>query len=856
MRMISRFWFLVFVFIPLFVSAGGEMEDLIYNRCIDCHDDALKKGGLSFDSLDFEIHSKNAEIWKKALEQVDRGFMPPANKSQPDPEEREAALLDLESKLVAHYQSQPGHETVLRRLNRSEYRNTIRDLLHLNLEGWDPTTDFPADQLSHGFASDGETLVTSGFLLRQYLEAAEKVVEEAVHFEDKPEVRVWDMKPPFDRTTGYQTGGEARYYQKRKETQPYQSIIQRIRGIPKMGYHPLDDLREGVPESGWYHIRIQAEAKHRYALDQSKFTRFPSLWDETEPIRLAMFSGTLQGIDPENKEAQTYAATHEQSGERHLATWDLPDDKLVWVECQVWLNEGQFPRLGFPNGPSDSNYRVLNYFKDNKEELLDEEGLARVAEEKGSNNLFMWFESPRIRLHQIEVQGPLNETWPPKSHQSIFGPESYDSDRCEEVLLSFASRAWRRPAEVEEISPLAELVKSAEVKGLSAEEAIQEGLKAVLCSPEFIYREEEEAELEDHEIASRLSYFLWASMPDDSLLEKAGKGELSEPNALRAEAERLLADARSEAFVTEFLDGWLHMRKLGSMAPDVRKFSIYYHDELEPAMRKETQLFFLHLLRSNGRVREFLDSDYTFLNKELAMHYQMAPEVVAEAQGEAIPGLSASHLRVDGAGDAPSMRFARVALEDRRRGGLLGQASVLTLTANGVDTSPVIRGVWLLENILGTPPSPPPPNVPAIEPDIRGAKTIREQLQKHRESSACRSCHAHIDPPGFALESYDAIGAWRGHYKLGNASPAVDSSGEFAGHEFADAIAFKELLLERERAFARNLVEKLFMQALGRELVVTDRPYIRQVVDGAEADGYRLGDLVLGCVESGLFRQK
>lgn len=842
--------------LPAFLGAGEKLEDLIYNRCIDCHDDALKKGGLSFDALEFEIDANNADTWKTVLVQIDHGFMPPAEEEQPEPAEREAALLDLESQLIAWQATQTGHPAVLRRLNRTEYKNTIRDLLHLNLDASDPTTEFPADQRHHGFASDGETLVTSSFLLRQYLEAAEKVIAEAVHFEPKPEVQRWDMKPPFDRTTGYQTGGEARYFQKRKEPQPYQTISQRIRGIPKMGYHPLDDLSQGVAQSGWYRIRIQAEAKHRYALDQSKFTRFPSQWDETEPLRLALFTGTLEGIDPGNKEALTYASTHEQSGERLLATWDLPDDELAWHECEVWLSAGHFPRLGFPNGPSDSNYRLLNYFKDNKDDLLDQEGLARVAEEKGSNNLFMWFESPRIQIHQIEVEGPLNETWPPPSHVAIFGKAPYTSARAEQVLIDFAGKAWRRPVTAIEVAPILELVRLSEGNGLSAEDAIQEGLKAVLCAPEFLYREEKGDALTDYEIATRLSYFLWASTPDKTLMSLAEAGRLKNKETLRNQSERLLADSRSDAFVTEFLDGWLRMRQLGSMAPDVRRFSVYYHDDLEAAMRKETELFFHYLLRTNGRIRDFLDSSYTFANKELAGLYGVTPEVVAESQIESISGLDTRLIRQDGVGHAPSMNFAKIPLQDRRRGGLLGQASVLTLTANGVDTSPVLRGVWLLENILGTPPPPPPPDVPAIEPDIRGAKTIREQLQKHRESTTCRGCHAHIDPPGFALENFDAIGAWRGNYKLGNASPAVDATGSFAGQEFADVVEFKELLVSREEAFARTLVEKLFLHALGREMEVSDRPHVRKIVEEAAAKGYRLQDLVLGCVGSELFVRK
>ncbi|WP_075089265.1 DUF1592 domain-containing protein [Verrucomicrobium spinosum] len=313
-----------------------------------------------------------------------------------------------------------------------------------------------------------------------------------------------------------------------------------------------------------------------------------------------------------------------------------------------------------------------------------------------------------------------------------------------------------------EVAPLLALVMQAEQSGMSAEAAIQEGVKAILCAPEFLYREEKASQLTGYELASRLSYFLWSSMPDEPLMKLARSGEIARPEVLRREALRLLADPRSEAFVEEFLNGWLDLRKLGTMAPDVHKFATYYDNDLEPAMRMETRLYFRQLLHTNGPATRLLDSDYTLVNLDLARLYGMSPEVVSKNLATAVPGLTPQELVPDGAGHAPSLGFTQVKLTDRRRGGVLGHASVLTLTANGVDTSPVIRGVWLLENILGATPSPPPPNVPAIEPDIRGAKTIRDQLMKHQASGSCRSCHRQIDPPGFALENFDASAAGGG----------------------------------------------------------------------------------------------
>ncbi len=842
-------------------AQAGDLKEFVSAHCFDCHDNATRKGKLSLESLGPEITAANAKEWLKALEQIERRTMPPADEDQPTPAARHAAEVALESKLVAYARTLPERPTaVLRRLNRVEYRDTIRDLLQLNMGSFDPTRDFPDDNRVHGFASNGEKLVTSSFLLRQYLKAAEQAIGRAVHFEPKPETQRWELLPPFDRTTRGFIGSESTYFKKvAKQPQPYQTIHECMGGTPKGGYHPIDDLRGGAPVSGWYTIRIRAEAKFRQAdLDLAKF-HFPLGFDPSEPIRLSVFTGTLEGIDPENKEVVDYAATHQQYGERHLATWDLPDDQPVWLECRVWLDRGYFPRLGYPNGPTDANNRLFQYFRENRYTLLNKEQLARFEEDaaRGDNsNTPMWFESPRILVSKIEMEGPHNDVWPPASHRVVFGDQPYRSGAAGEVLRNLATRAWRRPVTVEEVAPLVQLVKAGEKSGQLPEAAIQQGLKGILCSPEFLYREEKGATLSSYEIATRLSYFLWASMPDERLMQRAAKGELNRPEVLREEAARLLTDARSDAFTDEFLNGWLALRKLGTMAPDVNRFSVYYRDDLESAMRTETRLYFRQLLHTNGSIDQFLDSDYAFINRNLAKLYGFDPKLVELAAGQPVEGLRPEDLVPDSDGHARSLGFARVKLTDARRGGLLGQASVLTLTANGVDTSPVIRGVWILENILGAPPAPPPPDVPTIEPDIRGAKTIRDQLEKHRASATCRSCHRQIDPPGFALENFDAIGHWRGHYQKDKVAVPVDASGQFGATEFKDVAGFKKALLEHREQFARCLVDKLLIHALGRELEVTDRPYVRQIVETSAANGYRLRDLVLLCAESEIFRRK
>jgi hypothetical protein len=846
---------------------------IVTSCCLDCHDAGTREAGLSLEGLDAAITPETAAVWMKVLHELDTERMPPPDAEQPTRVEREAAILDLEGRLATHMQAAgTGHRTVLRRLNRDEYRNTIKDLLQFDAPGFDPADSFPDEVRTHGFATNGESLVTSGFLTRKYLEAAEAAIERAVHFEPRPEEKSWDLRPPFFKDKGlFYLFDEARWYSHvTKEPQPWQTLLERPGDSPLSGYVPLDEVRAGMPQPGRYRIRVHAEAKFRTA-DMRLPTRFPlgpeGEWADGKPLRLQLVSGSLRGIDfnkPENEGPARFIATHQQQAERELGHWDLPDDEPVWLECEAWLDEAEYPRFVFPNGANPGNYKLNHYFHENRFALLDKEALARFEENVdrgGSMTIPMWVETPRIRVMQVTIEGPLEPEWPPRSHRAIFGAEPYRSDRAEEVLHAFATKAWRRPVNREEVAPLVTLVRSAEAAGEPGEEAITQGLVGALCSPAFLYREEKGPRLDEYELATRLSYFLAVSQPDDELRQLAAEGRLADPAVRRAAAERLLAATTSDRFIDAFLDGWLALWKLGSMAPDRAKFRAYYDDALEPAMRRETRLVFKQLLATNGPAATLLDADATLVNAGLARLYGIPTDSFEAALGQPVEGLSATDLTPDALGTAPSRSrqqtgFALVSLPDHRRGGLLGQASVLTLTANGVDTSPVIRGAWVLENILGTPPPPPPPNVPVIEPDIRGATTIRERLEKHRAVAACATCHALIDPPGFALESFDAIGRWRDTYHDTEKKPPVDPSGDLSGESFKNVAEFKRLLVERPERFARCLVEKLLVMALGRELDVADRPAIRRILARAAPDGYRLRDLVVLCCESELFAWK
>lgn len=458
---------------------------------------------------------------------------------------------------------------------------------------------------------------------------------------------------------------------------------------------------------------------------------------------------------------------------------------------------------------------------------------------------------PGVGFSAVEITGPLNETWPPTSHTRLMGDASLESGSladAEAVLKRFLPRAFRRPVSDEEVARYRRLIESRLDAGQTFDESLRVGLAAVLCSPSFLFLREDSrpsaGKLAGPEIAARLSYFLWSSLPDESLIQAAAAGHLATPERRSAEAERLLADPKLERFVRHFTGQWLKLREIDATTPDTKLYK-GFDEWLKVSMVRETQGFFRHVLTNNLGIENFLGSDFAVLNRRLAEHYQ---------------------LPVDG---VPWLEPAVVPLPPGSpRGGVLTQGAVLKVTANGTNTSPVIRGVWVAENILGRRIPPPPPNIAGIEPDIRSATTIREQLDLHREAESCKGCHQYFDPPGFALESFDPVGGWREFYRrfqvneqhadkgwgsVVNGKP-VDASGELStGEAFGGFPAFQRLLLEDSTAFAHCLTEKLLTYALGREMGFADRPEIDRIAARAKASGNGFKTLIQEVAASELF---
>jgi hypothetical protein len=764
-------------------------------HCLECHSGAKPKGDFDMKSLppDF-ADRKGRGAWLAVLDQLESGEMPPREEPRPPLDQVKAVTTWISGSAVKAETAHRATEgrVVMRRLNRAEYANTVRDLLGVEV---DLSDLLPHDTSISGFDNSAEALHTSSYLMRSYLDAADRVLDEAIANESKP----WQVKKRFDikeEGTVKATGSVYRHIDD---------------GVAIFASWESANIRVTMwnfrsPFRGRYRFRISAYAYQ----------------SEGKPVNFHVTAGTLKEV----------------TEERILDYYSVPANTPTIIQFTEQLEP-------------ENRIRII----------ADDLPVTPTTVEKVGADKYT---GPGLVVQWVDIEGPLLESWPPPSHKAIFGelkqqkmPSPKNEDwrevvseeplvDAERILRRFAERAFRRPVTDAEVEPFLTRVKTRLGSGYTFEQAVRVGLKAVLVSPGFLFLQEKGAlpRLDDFALASRLSYFLWSSMPDEALLQLAGENRLHEPAVLREQVERLLKDPRAKAFTTQFTGQWLSLRAIDATLPD-RTLYPEYDDSLKSAMLKETSLFFDEVVKQNLPLTQFVSSDFTFLNERLARHYGIA-------------GVEGTEMR-------------RVALPaDSHRGGVLTMGSVLKVTANGTTTSPVIRGAWVLERILGTPPTKPPPDIAAIEPDIRGATTIREQLAKHREVESCNSCHREIDPPGFALESFDVIGGWRENYRsLTNngerdsqgrrvrPGPAVDPSDSLPdGRRFQHIDDYKKLILADKDQLCRNLTEKLLAYATGTAPAPLDRPQVEAIVARVTAQGHGFRSLIHEVVQSTLFQTK
>jgi hypothetical protein len=825
-NLIQNLLFTSAVFTATFASAADAppkvVQQFLGKYCLECHDADTQKGDRAFEKFALPLKSVADLIdARDIIDQLTLKEMPPKKADQPKDDERLAMIRALRDGTVAAQTSfqSTGSRTVMRRLSSREYENTLAVLFGRRVDTLGLTADFPKEKTSQHMDTIGKSLVTSGFLVDQYFQSANRLVETRL---GKPamEPKDWKFNSHFlqyeELSGSHKSAFNYRYLNLYE--QPNTDTRQG-------GYGHIEDFKQGVPVSGLYDLEVEATALHRD-------THYdPAIFgiDLSEPFILGVVPGDV-----------TKGHIHyPQAIEPLLASAVVPDNTPTWFKFRVWLEAGQTPRFIFPNGPFESRASVVTINKKYKDEFKSDVGSSGV----GRAHILKEGKLPHIRISEIKIHGPVPEK-PSAEEVAVFGKDGFQEAKALDQLHAFAEKAYRRPLTDADRQPIRALYDKRLAEKATPRQAALDAVKLILCSPSFLYlseiTDESAKALKPHDLATRLSFALWATPPDESLLASAKAGKLTQDAELKKHIERMLTDERLSGFVNGFLDSWLNLRDLGGMPPPRENYRAYYAEDLPTSMKTEARLFFRDLLKNNGSVAQFIDCEHTFVDKKLAKLYEL-PE--------------AKTLRLaDG--------FKKVSLKgNTHRGGLLGMAAVLTVSANGVETSPVTRGVWVTENILGIPPPPPPDVVPAIDPDVSGATTIRERLAKHRSDAACAECHRKIDPLGFSLEAFDPVGHWRSTYpkpKKAKDVPKIDTTGEFpSGETYTDFASFKKIIHDtRADHFTRHLIRQFLTYTTGRHMELNDDFVIDRLHGKVKQQGLGLKTLMVECLMSEVFRSR
>ena len=1000
-----RLFFLIlgispFVSLPILSKQKPDGFRMFFKtHCFECHGIDEQKGKIRLDNLPLSLEDQvNIELWQAVLDQLNINEMPPPKKPRPDAKDSEEVIKFLTAQLTHAYDDfkSTGGQTVLRRLNRYELRNTLRDLLYLKgadfdpraravklvdnngngsveRTGTDPLRFFPEDEKDEGFVNIGNHLVMSDFLLKLTLNAVEESLLRATHLEPRPLVKEQKFSGVFIKGKGQ---GEHPVETVSRDGNPDHEKL--VVGYERFGRLVPSDLRKGVEQGARYRITIEASAHNPIHPWGEKIPLYNDPGFEISLNRASTSSGGIAGPTS-----------------RNLEVWSLiGNGKRQKFSVEVWLDKGWTPWIGWENGPDPKSLRVDQLM----EKYLPESYFKRPDKKVDKSGHEQWYlnlarllmkeeyPGPHLRIYSLVVE-PLIESWPPESHVNLYGSGIGGTEEVKRLVKRFATRAFRRPVNQEEVEPFLNLVRTEEAKavhlisegiqemkykvfegewtslpdfdslkptrkgeakvglidlghapkrekfgivysgrieaplggeylfkmasddgariivnqktilehdglhgavlkearldlsrgkheirveyfafgqpnsfraswGLSGQvqvrlskfgfdekvkKTMQEGMpplirslmdaySAILCSPKFLYLEEDGEELTQYQIASRLSYFLWSSMPDGELISLAEKKQLRNEKVLKKQVERMLADDRSKAFVNHFPAAWLRLDKLGEMPPSGGDYQFYKNVKIEPMLSDQVTRYFEDMLVSNSPIEEFINSEHTYMNQPLAKWIY---------RKEGIRGYV----------------LKKVSAEPNRGGGIFTLPGLMTATANGVDTSPVVRGAWVLENILGTPPSPPPPDVEPLPTDTRKAKTIRDQLELHRKHAACNNCHRKIDPIGFPFENFDVVGRWRDQYKASRSK--VDPSAVLSnGKKVNDILDLKKILMDKKELVVRCLTEKMLIYSTGRKLEVLDRGEVDRIVLELKKNKNRLRELVHLVVTSDVFLSK
>jgi hypothetical protein len=803
-------------------TPAKQVEQFLSRYCLECHAADVQKGDRSFEKFTLPLKTLPEVIdARDIIDQLTLREMPPKKADQPPDEERLAAIRALRTSTAAAQASlqSTGSRTVLRRLSNREYESTLAALFGRRVDTLGLTADFPKEKTARHLDTIGQSLVTSGFLVDQYFLSANRLVETRL---GKPATapKTWRFNKNFVQYEEL-TGSHKSAFNFR-----YLNIYEQPNTDTRQGgYGHIEDFRQGVTVSGLYDIEVEAAALHR----DTHYDPIIFGIDLSEPFILGVVPGDV-----------TKGHIHyPQAIEPLLASGVVPDNVPTRLKFRVWLEAGQTPRFIFPNGPYESRASVITINKRYEKEFSTPVGSSGV----GRAHILREGKLPHIRISEIVVQGPVAEPVGGAEEIAVFGKDGFQADRALDQLFAFAAKAYRRPLQDADRASIRKMHEKRLAEKAVPRQAALDVVKLILCSPSFLYLSEVTTEkdqrLQPHDLATRLAYALWAAPPDEILLASAAAGKITGDAELKKEISRLLADGRADGFINGFLDSWLNLRDLGGMPPPRETNRAYYAEDMPASMKEEVRLFFRDMLKENRPVNQFLQADHTFVDKKLAKLYDLPEQKT---------------LRLaDG--------FRKVSLEgNKHRGGLLGMAAVLTVSANGVETSPVTRGAWVSEHILGIKPPPPPDVVPAIEPDVSGTTTIRERLAKHSTDRACAECHRKIDPLGFSLEAFDPIGRTRTTYAKPKKGPApkIDTTGEFAsGETYQDFSGFRDILHDkRDEPFTRHLIRQLLAYGTGRLMEPADEFAVDRIYDKVKQQGLGLRSLVVECLTSDVFRSR
>jgi len=749
--------------------------------CVSCHNQRLKTSGLALDTAELSDVAAHPEVWEKVIRKVGAGMMPPAGVPRPDDAAKRALISRLEGVLdnAAKARPNPGRPLV-HRLNRAEYANAIRDLLAVEL---DVSSMLPPDDSSGGFDNNADVLGLSPVLLESYLTAAERITALAIG----------DPKaPPM---------GEL--FRVRQD----ESQDRHIEGLP-LGTVGGILIPTTLPLDGEYQFQVRLFRTNLGTMRGLEYAHQLEISVNGERVHLASFGGDNEIT---------------ASSDNPTITGDDVDGRFT-VRVPLKAGPAQIG-VAFVEKTHALNTRRLQSYVRSSSDTIDFSGYPHIDE--------------------IILTGPFKVTGvgdtPSRRRIFVCQPKAAsEEDGCaRKILATLARRAYRGDVSKEDLQTLQDFYQRGRQDG-SFDTGIDLALRRMLSSPKFLVRVERDPaslpagsayRLSDLEIASRLSFFLWSSIPDDTLLDVASKGGLKTPAGIDQQVRRMLADPKSQAFVDNFVGQWLQLRNLKTKQPNSHEFPDF-DDNLRTALGTEAEMFFASIMREDRSVVDLMTADYTFLNERLARHY-------------GIPNVYGTHFR-------------RVTLKDDTRRGLLGKGAVLMVTSHPHRTSPVLRGKWVLENILGSPPPPPPDVVPPFDEEAGAAKpkSVRERMEQHRRNPACASCHRMIDPAGLALENFDAIGGWRTR-DGGTRGAPVDASGQLInGTQINGVVELRAALLREPEIFVRTMTEKLMTYALGRGLTATDMPAVRTVVRDSARDQYRFSSVILEIVRSVPFQMR